>query len=68
MHPTLHDDTAVTEARYLSSSVRIPDRSLPDPNRLWRIREIDVGPHAKHGIASYPVKEGREYPQLVPGR
>ena len=66
MHPRLHDGTAVTEAEYLSGSVTVPGRSRPDPARLWRIREIDVGPHAKHGIASYPVKEGREYPQLVP--
>ena len=39
---------------------------MPDPDRLWRIREIDVGPYAKHGIASYPVQEGREYAHLVP--
>ena len=66
MHPRLHDGTATTEAEYLSSSVRVPNRSLPDPDRLWRIREIDVGPGAGRGIASYPVTEGREYPQLVP--
>lgn len=66
MHPRLHDGTAVTEAEYLSGSVKVPGRHLPDPARLWRIREIDVGPNAKRGIASYPVTEGREYPQLVP--
>ena len=65
-HPRLHDGTAITEAEYLSSSVRVPGRSLPDLDRLWRIREIDVGPEARRGIAAYPVKEGREYPQLVP--
>lgn len=66
LHPRLHDGTAVTESEYLSGSVRLPDRSLPDPARLWRIREIDVGANAKRGIATYPVTEGREYPQLVP--
>ena len=66
MYPKLHDGTATTEVEYLSSAVDVPGRSLPDPDRLWRIREIDVGPNARHGIAAYPVKEGREYPQLVP--
>jgi hypothetical protein len=65
-HPRLHDGTAITEADYLASSVTVPDRNLPDPDRLWRIREIDVGPDAKRGIAKYPVKEGREYARLVP--
>ena len=66
MHPRLHDGTVVTQADYLAGSVAVPERSLPDPDRLWRIREIDVGPRAERGIAAYPVKEGRAYPQLVP--
>ena len=66
MHPRLHDGTVVTQADYLAGSVAVPERSLPDPDRLWRIREIDVGLRAERGIAAYPVKEGRAYPQLVP--
>ena len=66
MHPRLHDGTAIAGAEYLGNPVPVPGRSLPDANRLWRIREIDVGPGAKRGIAAYPVKEGREYPQFVP--
>ena len=66
MHPRLNDGTATTQANYLAGAPAVPGRSLPDLNRLWRIREIDVGPDAGRGIASYPVKEGRAYPQLVP--
>ena len=66
MHPRLGDATVVPQSRYLAETVPVPGRSLPDANRLWRIREIDVGPEAGRGIATYPVTEGREYPQLVP--
>ncbi len=66
MHPSLNDGTAIMGAEYLAGSVTVPNRELPDPDRLWRIREIDVGPDAQRGIAAYPVKEGREYPHLVP--
>ena len=66
MHPRLNDGTATTQANYLAGAPAVPGRSQPDLNRLWRIREIDVGPDAGRGIASYPVKEGRAYPQLVP--
>ncbi len=64
--PRLQDGAAVTQASYLGAVPRIPARSLPDPERLWRVCEIDVGPDARQGIARYPVVEGREYPHLVP--
>ena len=66
LYPRLHDGTATTGADYLVNPVTVPGRTLPDPDRLWRIREIDVGPYTKRGIASYPVREGREYAHLVP--
>ncbi len=65
-HPRLQDGTANTQAEYLAGSPAVPHRNLPDINRLWRIREIDAGPDAERGIAAYPVREGRAYPQLVP--
>ena len=65
-HPRLDDDTAVTQVSYLEAIPSIPSRNRPDFERLWRVREVDVGPGADHGIAAYPVKEGREYPHLVP--
>ena len=64
-HPRLDDGTAVTQTAYLDGLAPIPNRSVPDPARLWRVREIDIGPNAGQGIAAYPVQEGREYPHLV---
>ena len=64
-HPRLDDGTAVPQSDYLVSLPSIPGQSAPDKSRLWRIREIDVGPASSVGIAAYPVKEGREYPCLV---
>ena len=65
-HPRLDDETAVSQAAYLDSVPAIPSRNRPDRDRLWRVREIDVGPDAERGIAAFPVREGREYPHLVP--
>ena len=64
-HPRLDDGTAVSQDAYLDAVPTVPDRSTPDVNRLWRVRELDVGPDSAHGIARYPVSEGREYPHLV---
>ena len=64
-HPRLDAGTAVSQPDYLGSLPSIPERHAPDRSRLWRIREIDVGPESDHGIAAYPVKEGREYLCLV---
>ena len=65
-HPRLDDNTAVTQAAYLDALPGLPGQSRPDPARLWRVREIDLGPDVQRGIAAYPVREGREYPHLVP--
>ena len=65
-HPRLDDGTAVSQAAYLAGIPAVPGRSRPDCDRLWRVRELDVGPQAPLGIAAYPVREGREYPHLVP--
>ena len=65
-HPRLDDGTAISQATYLNAAPTIPSRNNPDVERLWRVRELDVGPDADLGIAAYPVTEGREYPHLVP--
>ena len=65
-HPRLDDGTAVSQVDYLQRMPTIPGRNRPYADRLWRVREVDVGPSAARGIASYPVREGREYPHLVP--
>lgn len=66
-HPRLGDGTAVPQTSYLHVAPSIPSRSQPNAERLWRVREIDVGPDVARGVAAYPVQEGREYPHLVPG-
>ena len=65
-HPRLDDGTAVAQAHYLGAVPSIPTRNRPDLDRIWRVRELEVGPDADRGVASYPVREGREYPHLVP--
>ena len=65
-HPRLDDGTAVTQDEYLAQTPAIPGRSVPNPARLWRVRELDLGANAAAGIAAYPVVEGREYPHLAP--
>ena len=65
-HPRRDDGTAVTQTAYLDNLPAIPNRSAPDPARLWRVRALDLGPDADRGIAAYPVREGGEYPCLVP--
>ena len=64
-HPRLDDGTAVTQASYLDTVVDVPGRDTPDPDRLWRIREVDLGLEAHLGVGRYPVTEGREYARLV---
>ena len=48
-HPRLGDGTAVTQTAYLDSAPSIPSRDRPDPGRLWRVRELDVGPYSGLG-------------------
>jgi hypothetical protein len=43
----------------------LPEQALPDPDRLWVIRAIDLGPQAAAGIGRYPVDEGESYPAYV---
>ena len=65
-HPRLADGTLVTPQQTLAAMRRLPGLETPDPDRLWRLRELDLGPEAANGVGQYPVKEGRAYPVLVP--
>ena len=64
-HPRLDDGTAVTRDGLLASFDAVPDGRKPDPERLWVIREVDLGPEAERGIGRYPVQEGTTYRCLV---
>ncbi len=67
-HPRLDDGTAVTRQTVIeafSNSRCVPDLATPDPDRLWVVREVDLGPDADRGIGQYPVQEGRASPCYV---
>ena len=64
-HPRLDDGTAVTRDEVLASFEGGPDVVRPDPERLWVLREMDMGPEAHRGVGRYPVGEGRRYPCFV---
>ena len=64
-HPQIADGTAVTQRRLLASLDAIPGLVKPDPDRLWALREVDLGPDAERGIGRYPVQEGAAYACLV---
>lgn len=64
-YPRLADGTAVTREDALAPLWCVPDLERPDPERLWVIRETDLGPDAAEGIGRYPIVEGRTYPALV---
>ncbi len=64
-HPRLDDGTAVTKAGALRSMPAIPGLVQPDIERLWVLRDVDLGPDAAAGIGSYPAKEGGTYPSLA---
>ena len=64
-HPRLDDGTAVTREELLASFDAALDIVRPDPERLWVLREVDLGPEAHRGVGRYPAQEGREYPCFV---
>ena len=64
-HPRLSDGTAVPRHHVLASFSTVTDLESPDPERLWVLREVDLGRDAVHGIGRYPVQEGRVYPCFV---
>jgi hypothetical protein len=64
-HPRLDDGTAVTREEVLASFGPVPDEIKPAPEKLWVLREVDLGPDADSGVGRYPVREGRVYPCFV---
>ncbi|MDA1215353.1 MAG: alpha/beta hydrolase domain-containing protein, partial [Chloroflexi bacterium] len=64
-HPRLDNGTAVSRSDLLAGLGAIPGLSRPDPERLWVLREMDMGPEADKGIPRLPVHEGRAYPAFV---
>jgi hypothetical protein len=64
-HPRIDDGSAVLRSTALGGLDVVPGLATPDPERLWVLRETDLGPDADRGIAKLPVEEGRAYVGLV---
>ncbi len=60
-HPRISDGTAVDRAETLRTFDLLPDQVTPDPEKLWVIRTIDLGPRAEDFVGVYPPKEGDAY-------
>ena len=63
--PRLDEGTAIPLETALEKFGHLKHIKTPDPSRMWRIREINIGPHESQGITTYPVEEQREYPKFV---
>jgi hypothetical protein len=64
-HPRIDDGTAVPRAKVIEAFKAFPDQAVPDPDKLWVIRTLDLGADAERGVGVYPVKEGATYPCLA---
>lgn len=64
-HPSLDDATAVERRDVIAVFDKLPGLETPDPDRLWILREVDLGPEANRGIGRYPAPEGQIYPCYV---
>jgi hypothetical protein len=65
-HSTLRDGTLVEAATVLQTFAKLPDASVPDPERIGALYELDLGPGVAEGVGAYPAGLGRRYPRLLP--
>lgn len=64
-YPRISDGSAVAPVQVLEHFRDFPSMHLPDPERLPRLRQVDLGPDTDKGIGSYPAPEGERYPAYV---
>ncbi len=64
-HPRLDDGTATTRRALIASFDVVPGLVKPDPDRLWVVRTVDLGPEEESGVGRYPALEGKTYPAFV---
>ena len=65
VHPRLDDGTAAEKSVVLETFRDIPDVLVPDVDRLFYLRTVDLGARSAEGIGEYPAKEGDYYPSHV---
>jgi len=64
-HPRIDDGTAMRPKVALDALAAIPGVQGPDPNRLFIVRTVDVGPDADRGVGRWPAGEGETYTHYV---
>jgi len=64
-HPRIDDGTAVRPRVALDALNGIPEVQGPDPDRLFIVRTVDMGPDAERGIGRWPAVEGETYTHYV---
>jgi hypothetical protein len=64
MVPRVDDETAVPRAEVLQTFAA-KGIETPDPDRLWVVRTVDLGPDAARGVGRYPSVEGETYASFV---
>jgi len=65
--PRLADDTAARPRDVLGAYHAIPGAAVPNPDRLYVRRPLDLGPDAARGSGRFPAQEtGDPYPWVVP--
>ena len=62
--PRVEDGTAVARSAVLDAFDRL-GVTTPDPDRLWVVRTVELGPDASRGVGRYPAVEGGTYACLV---
>ena len=66
-HPRLSNGTAMPPDEALGWFQRLPGVRVPEPQKLYRRRPLDLGPEAERGVGRYPAREhGEPHRWLVP--
>ena len=65
MHPRLGDGSAAERRDVLDTFRGIPGISVPDVERLFYLRTVDLGARQAEGVGRFPAVEGAYYPSLV---
>ena len=65
MHPRLGDGSAAERSVVLETFKGIPGVLVPDVDRLFYLRTVDMGARSAEGIGVYPAVEGDYYPSHV---
>ncbi len=58
-------ETAATRGDVLEKFKSLPDQVVMDPEKLWVMRQTDLGDGADIGVGTYPPIEGENYACLV---